>query len=318
MRKTLRFVVTALNVVITISLGAQPPLRAHHALVYDAGAKRVLLTAGSTPVDGGNSFTFFNDLWAWDGTRWTALAPSGAQISGVALAYDTQRRQVVSFGGYRGSALGELRVLTNNTWQTVGAHPSIVAAEPGFVYDSKRDRFVLLGGSAGRGQAHGETWEYAGGQWTRRDVPGPQPRQGHVMVFDAARGRTVVFGGSGAPVDGRPQLLGDVWEFDGNTWQQRSGTGPAPRAAAGAAFDSKRGRVIIFGGNTSTGFVNDTWAWDGNAWTKLSDTGPEARAMGYLAYDQERDRVVLFGGRKGWPNDLNDTWEFDGTSWTRR
>jgi hypothetical protein len=140
------------------------------------------------------------------------------------------------------------------------------------------------------------------------------------MVFDASRDRVVLFGGSGAaPAGQRPPILGDLWEFDGTAWAQRPARGPSSRMGMGAAYDSKRGRTIIFGGVGESGFLGDTWAWDGSEWTKLADTGPEPRAMGYLAYDKARDRVVLFGGRKGFPNgDLNDTWEFDGKQWVKR
>jgi hypothetical protein len=289
-------------------------------MVYDGGTKRVLMTGGSTPVNGGNAFTFFNDLWSFDGTVWTPLPASGAQMSGIALAFDTRRSQIVSFGGYARGSSGDVRLLSQNVWRTEGSHPSAVAAEPGFVYDTRRDRFVFFGGSAGRGQAHGETWEYANAQWQRRDVEGPPARQGHVMVFDEKRGRVVVFGGSGSGSASQPPaMFGDTWEFDGNTWQRRSVEGPSPRASAGATFDTKRGQVILFGGAGPNGFAADTWAWDGTQWKKLSEAGPEPRAMGYLAYDQSRDRVVMFGGRKGWPDgDLNDTWEWDGAAWARK
>ena len=296
-----------------------PPRRAHHSLVYDATGQRVLLSGGSTPLEGGQRFEFFNDLWAFDGTSWTPLGTSGDQMSGAALAFESRRGRVVSFGGYRGGvgSLGELRALEENAWRSLGRHPEIVAAEPGFVYDARRGRFVSFGGSAGRGQAHGDTWEYDGSTWTKAVLTGPPARQGHVMVFDERRGVTVVFGGMGTgPAGQRPPMLGDLWEYDGERWTQRQGAGPSPRAGAGAAYDARRGLVIVFGGTSSDGFLGDTWAWDGSVWRQLATSGPEPRAMGYLAYDARRDRVVLFGGRKGWPEgDLNDTWEWDGSAW---
>jgi hypothetical protein len=54
-----------------------PPRRAHHAVIYDEGRQRVLLTGGSTPLEGGQRFEFFNDLWEFDGIRWSPLPPSG-------------------------------------------------------------------------------------------------------------------------------------------------------------------------------------------------------------------------------------------------
>ena len=299
-----------------------PQKRAHHALVYDETRQRVLLTGGSTPTDSGRSFSFFNDLWDFDGTRWTSHAPSGTMVSGVALAFDSRQKRVLSFGGFTGRAsIGELRVLENDTWRTIGTHADMQAAEPGFVYDSKRDRFVAFGGSTGPRQLLGKTWELVGSTWT--EVPtgtnAPPARQAHIMVFDERRGRTVVFGGMAAGPPGQPPpLLGDTWEFDGTTWTQRQTSGPPARNGAGATYDSKRGLIILFGGAGASGFLGDTWSWDGAAWKKLSDAGPPARAMGYIAYDKKRDRVVLFGGRSGYPNgDQNDTWEWNGSAWRR-
>ena len=116
--------------------------------------------------------------------------------------------------------------------------------------------------------------------------------------------------------------MSDVWELDGGEWTKiETASGPSARQSSGFAWDSRRGRMIIFGGVDATGFLGDTWAFSDGRWTKLAEAspaGPDARAMGYLAYDRKRDRVVLFGGRKGWPNgDLADTWEFDGTVWRK-
>jgi hypothetical protein len=228
---------------------------------------------------------------------------------------------VLSFGGYNGQSLADLRALEPAGWRTLGTLVAMPAAEPGFVYDSQHDCFVAFGGSAGPGQAHARTWSLIGTTWSEIVGDGPPARQGHVMVYDERRGRVIVFGGAGSGQPGtRPPVLNDTWEFDGSKWTRRAEQGikPSPRVSAGAAFDSRRGRLIIFGGADSAGFLGDTWSWDGTSWAKIAASGPEPRAMGYMAYDKGRDRVVLFGGRKGYPDgDLNDTWEFDGTRWSR-
>jgi hypothetical protein len=300
---------------------ASPPRRAHHALVYHEARRLVLMTAGSTPLDGGQRFQFFNDLWALSDSGWTLLGESGDRMSGIGLAYDQGRQRVVSFGGYVGrGSVGDLRALSGNQWEPLERLAEMAVAEPGFTYDAGRNRLVAFGGSAGRGQAVGDTWEFDGTTWEKRDVAGPPARQAHAMVHDSKRRRTVVFGGMGSAEPGRPgPSLGDTWEYDGSRWIRMEASGPSPRQSAGAAFDSKRGVVILFGGSGETGFLGDTWSWDGARWQRLSESGPEPRAMGYLAYDKQRDRVVLFGGRKGWPDgDLNDTWEWDGTTWRKR
>lgn len=297
-----------------------PRARAHHSIFYDAASKRVLLSGGSTPVDGGKSFQFFDDLWAFDGKHWTALPSSGEKLSGVGVAYDSRRGVVTSFGGYNGTtSVGALRVMENGAWKNVGERSGLPAAEAGFVYDSTRNRFVVFGGSSGPGDSQGDTWEYDGSNWAKLDASGPPARQAHAMVFDSKRGRVVVFGGMGsAPRFSTPPMLGDTWEFDGNAWRKVEVAGPSPRSAPGIAYDSKRGVTILFGGMGADGFNGDTWSWNGREWKLLSTEGPEPRAMGFITYDQARDRIVLFGGRKGYPNgDLGDTWEWDGTRWQR-
>src|SRR5262252_1416508 len=94
--------------------------------------------------------------------------------------------------------------------------------------------------------------------------------------------------------------MAQVWE--GNLgrflWTQRSAIGPAPRASHAMAFDSKRGRVVLFGGRSVEGnhFFGDTWEWDGSYWTQLDDVGPAPRINHAMAYDGARGVTLLFGG----------------------
>jgi hypothetical protein len=297
---------------------AQPRIRAHHSLVYDESRGTVLLAGGSTPLDGGQRFEFFNDLWEFDGAAWRELARGGQGYSGMSLAYDPGAHRVLSFGAYDRRSRGLFRRLEGTSWQLIADDTLRPTTEAGFVFDRRRGRFVTFGGSARPRRPLGDTREYDGASWTTVAGDGPPARMAHVMVYDERRGRTVVFGGMGASTEGPPPLLSDTWEYDGTRWTRVNVTGPAARASAGATYDAKRGMVILFGGSLAEGFAGDTWGFDGRTWTKLADTGPEARAMGYLAYDKRRERVVMFGGRKGWPDgDLNDTWEWDGTHWRR-
>lgn len=297
-----------------------PPRRAHHALAYDEALQRVILTGGSTPLDSGRRYEFFNDAWAYDGARWTALPPSGERLSGMRLAWDTRRNRMISFGGFDGSASrGDLRVLEHDAWQSLGVNQQAPSAEPGFAYDARRDRFVAFGGSGGRYQTNGDTWEWDGTAWTRFAGANPSPRVAPAMVYDPQHQRIVMIGGIGtAPPNQRPPLLDDIWTFDGTRWTQLTAAGLPARHSAGVAWDSRRNRIVVFGGAGTDGFLADTWAFDGTTWTRLAD-GPPARLMGYIAYDRNRDRIVLFGGRAGWPDaDLGDTWEFDGVRWERK
>jgi len=82
------------------------------------------------------------------------------------------------------------------------------------------------------------------------------------------------------------------------------------------AFDSLHGKLVLFGGYSSVGFLGDTWEWDGASWTQVATTGPLPRYGHAMAYDSQRHRVVLFGGiQASAPYYLGDTWEWDGTNW---
>jgi hypothetical protein len=92
--------------------------------------------------------------------------------------------------------------------------------------------------------------------------------------------------------------------------------GPSRRSAAGLAYDSRRSRLVLFGGSdTAFGPLNDTWEWSKNRWTRVAADAPALDNFA-MAYDSRRGRVVVFGGSTA-KGRSPDTWEFDGQRWTR-
>ena len=298
----------------TAAPGGTPPKRAHHAMVYDEARNRIILAGGSTPVDGGQSFRFYDDVWALNGNTWTPLGSSGSERSGQKLAYDGTRRRVVSFGGFLDRSLPDLLELHEDRWRALGTPPDRPVAEGGFVYDARRDRFIAFGGANGRSHSYGDTWAYEGGSWKQiaADGVGPEPRQAFAMVYDTARDRVVLYGGM-SPAG---TAFSDTWEFDGESWKKLDVTGPGTRLAPGAAYDGTRREMVMFGGQSGGGPNGEAWTWNGRVWKKAAETGPSPRSMGYMAYDGVRNRIVLFGGRTSYPDgDMNDTWEWNGREW---
>lgn len=99
---------------------------------------------------------------------------------------------------------------------------------------------------------------------------------------------------------------------------------PGPLQDGEVAYDSKRNKIVLFGGasgyrgDNQWDYVNDTWEWDGETWTKMSsDLYPPARLDHAIAYDENRNVIVLFGGL-GQNGRLADTWEWDGNSWVEK
>jgi len=83
-------------------------------------------------------------------------------------------------------------------------------------------------------------------------------------------------------------------------------------------YDPASGKVIMFGGDNGTTYLNDTWSFDGTTWTQIdTQPAPPARAAAQMTYDSVTQKVVLFGGFNG--TYLGDTWLWDGTTlqWTQ-
>src|SRR5205085_12529 len=130
-------------------------------------------------------------------------------------------------------------------------------------------------------------------QWTQRSSSGPSPRWGHTMAYDAARGETLLFGGS--YYDGSWHWPGETWAWNGSTWMQRSSSGPSPRESHAMAYDAAQGVTVLFGGYNA-GYRGDTWEWNGSTWTQRSSSGPSARYSHAMDNDASRAVTVLFGG----------------------
>ena len=202
---------------------------------------------------------------------------------------------------------------TQTAWQLLDdGDPSY--ANNSLAYDSVRNVAVLTTPAETEGAPN--TWELVGNDWVRRWVREPTPWSGDFVrsVFDSTRNVVVLYGRLSSTTSS------DTWEWDGSSWTVRTtATIPPARAKAGLAYDSARGRVVLFGGlNPVTVFpMNDTWEYDGNDWTLISTPiSPGARDGMGMCYDEARGVTVMFGGGTG--VGLNDTWEYDGTNWTRR
>jgi hypothetical protein len=80
------------------------------------------------------------------------------------------------------------------------------------VYDQVSARIVVFGGR-GESARLDDTWLWDGSTWVELSPPrAPPPRDDLAMVYDAARRRVVMFGGSSGDTWGDD--LNDTWFFD--------------------------------------------------------------------------------------------------------
>ncbi len=150
--------------------------------------------------------------------------------------------------------------------------------------------------------------------WTQKQDIGPAARSGLAMTYDAARKRTLLYGGGSAS-----GASSDTWEWDGEYWVQVQDIGPPALAAHALAFDRVRAKAVLYGGlvDGTLAVHGDTWEWNGADWTQVADSGPSARHSTAMTYDENRERVVMFGGSLRDGTLLSDTWEWDGADWTQ-
>jgi hypothetical protein len=71
------------------------------------------------------------------------------------------------------------------------------------------------------------------------------------------------------------------------------------------AYDSARGRMMLFSGKASPKWTDDLWEWDGHAWSSVTPAGqwydrPIARRNHAMAYDSTHHQLVVFGGMVGY------------------
>src|SRR5262245_29955253 len=90
----------------------------------------------------------------------------------------------------------------------------------------------------------------------------PEKRVYHTLIYHDELKKTVLLDGYHRP-DGTPEY-GDIWTWDGAEWQIIPDKGPLVRFAASAAFDTKRKKLVLFGGLNANGpgdgtILNDTW-----------------------------------------------------------
>lgn len=278
-------------------------------LVWDPVAQRVLLAnpfLATTPSP---------NIWAWQGTSWALVGQSLHTTSLVHVAFDPARNVVVGVtdtvtsGGPSSTWL-----LDSLSWTRVQLGVPTGRARAAMAYDATRRRMVVHGGISQDfiQTTLFDTVELDGRDWVTGGVNsgGSLSRRDHAMVFDEARGVTVMLGGA-------QQLAPNVAEWNGSSWTFfNPAFAPPGRESCAMAYDSSRHRTLVFGGEGQQPSLGDLWAWSGTAWTSLGTSGPSPRRGARMSYDRDRDRVVLFGGTNG-TTTFQDTWEYDGTSWTQ-
>ncbi len=266
-----------------------------------------------------------------------------------AAAYVPERQELVVFGGQRAVPEACMPPPTNYSAET-------------WIYDDACNSWSIVPGPGPQARARhmaaygaGAVWVFGGRfrssgstrgeyllfddllrfdvetrEWATEATPDPKPspRVDGVFVWDSNRSVFWIHGGNSSTTGTAFIPEGDLWSFDpaAMAWTERTATGPAPRLFHTGIYDSKRDRVVVFGGadetafNPTATFFRDLWSFDlaSSTWTMLHDGAADAPAGRFspaMVYDTARDIYLLFGGHDdGALGNRNDVWGFDPNS----
>jgi hypothetical protein len=265
---------------------SSPPVNGYMAMTYDAKDGYIVLFGGNNVQYGNTPYSFgsffSSQTWKFQYGRWTELHPAVAPQgrAGASMAYDSADGYVLMFGGGNatqvfggtwGFAAGQWTKLSPST------HPS-ARSTAAMAYDAADGYVVLFGGCSvtsctiGFGKMFGDTWTFAGGQWTLlHSTLAPSARSEVGMAYDGpgvmhghSTGGVILFGGDSAV----SFVVGDTWLFLHGQWNSISPPFSPPFAFGMAfAYDGADGKLLMEGGQSSLTLDNDA-----SANINLSDT----------------------------------------------
>jgi hypothetical protein len=241
------------------------------AMVYDPFNKRTILFGG---YDGTSRL---DDTWAFNyaDLKWYNMNPSvrPTMRGHSSMVYVSSRKVMVLFGG---TSIGTNRLAdtwaynySTNTWYNItnNTNPKCVPTareEHYMAYDSNNDRIIMYGGYDISYKYLNDTWEfnYTDICWYNitKTAYLPLGRNNHKMVYENESQRVILFGGATSSSN----WMDDTWEFnytDKKWYQMDIINRPPARQFSGMTYDSKRDKIVIYGGdyNGNAPRYNDTW-----------------------------------------------------------
>jgi uncharacterized protein (TIGR03437 family) len=281
-----------------------PPGLMSMSMVFDSRRHVAVMFGGR------DNTAVYSNTYQYMPTGWNRIStphsPPGRFWS--AMAYDDHRQRIVLYGGQTNSTtFGDTWESDGSDWTSISTvHSPGAQSGISMAYDSCRQKTVLF-------DRQGRTWEYNGADWTNITTTATPPaRNLAAMVFDPGHCRTLLFGGG--PSSGPSNALSDTWSYDGTNWTQFNNAATPPgRWGHVMAFDTSRGRVVLFGGYGPAypggADTNDTWEFDGSTWVQvLPQASPPSLVQAAMVYDQSRSRIVMFGGTQAWEYTPGPVW----------
>ncbi len=240
-----------------------PDARRGASFVFDAKRGQCLLVGGSQGDD--PTSPCFDQTWSFDGKDWTKSAASIGKRSHFACAYDRKRERAVLVGGMdpeTGKELDEVLEWDGATWSPSTVHAPSGLFAPQMAYDEKAGVLVLA--SSRPSDRKLMTWTFDGKTFAKIDEDGPAViLSGQSLVTLGPSGGVLLFGG----FDTAP--LADTWTWNGKSWKKVDAHGPPARLGHSLAYDRKRGRILLYGGEDGKQTFGDLWEFSQGTWNPV-------------------------------------------------
>ena len=187
-------------------------------------------------------------------------------------------------------------------------------------FDNERHLMLVFGGaqhgrSAARQAVDNSLWGWNSNGWKLLSRTGPSAREDAKMGFHDADRVAYMYGGRTYDSSGKPQVMDDLWSWDGKTWKLLvAHAQPGKRIHANMAYDKLRNTIVLFGGAMFEGeFTNDLWEWHAGKWKKIDfSDGPAPRLAHAQTYSSALKRTLIIGGINNKGETLHDVWAWDG------
>lgn len=299
------------------------------AMAYDPVADRTIVVGGQKVLDFVANYTA--EQWAWDGSSWSMLStPSSGTIAtpraGAQLVFDPKRGSLLLFGGNTQAGLffNDLWERVGTSWQqrtadgATGANVPTRRTNAAMAWNTSCQCTVMFGGQTGASTVDNSTYTWSGTAWSKVSSTANPPSSSYGALVSDGHGHNVLFGGTktGTKSNDPTTYVADTWIFDGTSWRVES-----PRLGSVVAFDTRRHRVVMFGGiPIVAGGQDDTFELTEHGWilraTTIGTSAPLEKAA--MAYDEVRHETVLAGGTRSSTTLDPSTWIWDGSAWTAR
>jgi fibronectin type 3 domain-containing protein len=131
----------------------------------------------------------------------------------------------------------------------------------------------------------------------------PGPRYGHTMV--AYNGKIYLFGGGSSTSLGKTsgqnnvcEVLNDLWAYNIDDFWERIPKEDTPPTRKGHSANVWNGKMVVYGGENSTGTLNDLWTYDFSTmeWAQLTVGGNPPAVSNHSAVI-DGNNLVIAGGK---------------------